>query len=100
MAGLTGPPARRESHVRQDGGPGRLRSSILIGGIFSAPIFCVLIFSCFPASASAQTQTSSPQYVRLCIPRNLVESENWEHPYPCSRIQQLTGQIKNYLLEH
>lgn len=67
---------------------------------FGGVLFCSLILVCFAVPASAQAQTSSKQIVRLCVPRNLVERENWEHPYPGSRIELFRNLIRDYLLEH
>ena len=63
-------------------------------------IFFSSVLACSAASGSAQTQTDSKQFVYFCIPRNLVENENWENPYPGSRIQQFKNLIRDYLLEH
>lgn len=79
--------------MRRDGGPAHRTNNKSISWIF-----CFLIFACCAASASAQT--SSKQLVTLCIPRNLVESESWENPYPGSRIQSFRNLIRDYLLEH
>jgi len=81
--------------MRNDGQPRRRRHTIFVGWMF-----CVAICACLAAPASAQTQNSSKQIVHLCIPRNLVESENWDNPYPGTRIQQFRDSIRDYLLQY
>lgn len=67
-------------------------NSKLIGSMFG-----FLILPCFVSPAPAQT--SSQQFVYMCIPRNLVESEGWEHPAPGTRILLFRNLIRDYLLE-
>jgi hypothetical protein len=79
--------------MRMDGLHGRGRNGKLIG-----LTFCSLILACFAVSASAQP--SSEQLVRICVLRNLIESEGWEHSAPGSRIQLFRNLIRDYLLGH